>query len=75
MSLYSVVTSSSYLKKIIALAIMQNGIWLFFISMTYRDGIVANPLPHVLMLTAIVVGAATLAIAVSLMIGIKNERE
>lgn len=74
-SLYVVSTSKSNFKKIIALTILQNAIWLFFIAMAYiKSADIANPLPHVLMLTAIVVGVSTLAVAVALMIRIKNGR-
>jgi len=39
----------------------------------YVDKVFSNPLPHVLMLTAIVVGIATTALALALVVRIKEE--
>jgi multicomponent Na+:H+ antiporter subunit C len=38
-----------------------------------EDVVYSNPLPHVLMLTAIVVGVATLALGLALVVRIKEE--
>ena len=86
--LYGCFIANSFLKKTISLSIFQGAILLFFISLgKIANGKApilecldfskcpenfASPLPHVLMLTAIVVGLATLAVALSLIIRIKN---
>jgi multicomponent Na+:H+ antiporter subunit C len=86
LSLYSIATSKNLLKKIISLAIFQSSVLLFFITMAkvsdagapilkcldYNNcpNIYSNPLPHVLMLTAIVVGVAGLAVGIALIIRI-----
>lgn len=86
--LYGVAVNSNYLKKLISLGVFQAGVIMFFIAiakvknasapilkcldMDKCDKVVANPLPHVLMLTAIVVGVATLAVGLSLIIKIKE---
>ena len=41
--------------------------------MCIRDSIYSNPLPHVLILTAIVVGIATTALGLALIIKIREE--
>ncbi len=87
--LYGTTNSNNYLKKLIGLGILQTGVILFFISIAkVRGGKVpilacenfascpqtlVNPLPHVLMLTAIVVGVATLAVGLSLITRIREE--
>ncbi len=86
---YGIAVNGNYFKKLISLGIMQAGVIVFFISVAKVQNasapvmdclnfdkcgkLVANPLPHVLMLTAIVVGFATLAVGLSLVVRIKNE--
>ena len=68
---------------IVGLTIFQTSVFIFYISMANVDGGTApiladdivqysNPLPHVLILTAIVVGLATTALALSLVVRIKE---
>lgn len=77
--------SNNLIKKVVGLNIFQTSIILFYISIakitngtipkldhTNKDIIYTNPLPHVLMLTAIVVGIATTAVAFALIIKIKK---
>ena len=75
--LYTVTRRPNLIKKIIGLNLFQNGVFLFYISigMAERgqppillDGqhVYANPLPHVLILTAIVVGVSTMAVGLAL---------
>jgi multicomponent Na+:H+ antiporter subunit C len=75
--LYVVISHGNLLKKLIGLALFQVGVFLFFISLGKVDGgsapIIAagvetysHPLPQVLILTAIVVGVATLAVGLAL---------
>ncbi|ADE29797.1 Na+/H+ antiporter subunit C [Rickettsia prowazekii] len=75
--LFIMLTSQNYIHKIIGLGIFQSPVLLFFLSIgkiktggvpILRDGIntYTSPLPHVLILTAIVVGFATLSVALSL---------
>ena len=84
--LYMLVESENLVKKVIGMNIFQTGIFLFFISLAYVDGgsppIVGadaqagahvSPLPHVLILTAIVVGVALTAVALALIIRIYAE--
>ena len=40
---------------------------------SYKDSLYSNPLPHVLILTAIVVGVATTALGLALILRIKGE--
>jgi multicomponent Na+:H+ antiporter subunit C len=76
LSLYKTITAESNFKKIVALAILQNAIWLFYIVIAVQkkaQAVISNPLPNVLMLTAIVVGIATLALGVALLVRMKRE--
>ena len=76
LSLYVLAANVGYFKKIISLTIMQNAIWLFFImgGAYHKDlKIYSNPVPNVLMLTAIVVGISTFAVAIALLMRIKRE--
>lgn len=84
--LYGMLVKRNYVKKVIGMTIFQAAIILFFIIAGYKDeGTVPvrdpnlstenvdayiNPLPHALMLTAIVVGVATVGVALSLLIRI-----
>ena len=82
--LYIVIANSNIIKKIIGLSIFQSSVFLLYISFGKIDGasapIVAsnieqysNPIPHVLILTAIVVGVATTAVALALAVRIHAE--
>jgi multicomponent Na+:H+ antiporter subunit C len=79
--LYIVISHRNLLKKLIGLSIFQAGVFLFYISLGKVTGgtapIIAegietysHPLPHVLILTAIVVGVATLALGLALAVRI-----
>jgi multicomponent Na+:H+ antiporter subunit C len=84
--LYGVIVKRNLVKKVIGLSIFQSAIILFFIIAAYKDKSTVpildprievtnadayiNPLPHTLMLTAIVVGVATLGVAFALLIRI-----
>ncbi len=78
---YIVIAHGNLIKKIVGLNIFQTSVFILYISMgNVRDGAVpilaegietySNPLPHVLILTAIVVGVATTALALSLIVRI-----
>lgn len=81
--LYIVIAHGNLIKKLIGLSIFQTSVFIFYISMAKVDGGTApilaegisqysNPLPHVLILTAIVVGIATTALGLSLVVRIKE---
>jgi multicomponent Na+:H+ antiporter subunit C len=81
--LYTVISHTNLIKKIAGLYIFQTAVFLLYISMGVVDGgtapiakqgftIYANPLPQVLMLTAIVVGVATTALAFALIVRISE---
>lgn len=80
---YIVISANNLVKKIVGLNIFQTSVFMLYISMGKVSGgtapIVAegvtqysNPLPHVLILTAIVVGVATTAVGLSLIVRIKR---
>jgi multicomponent Na+:H+ antiporter subunit C len=79
--LYVVISHGNLLKKLIGLTLFQAGVFLFFISLGKVDGgsapiisdeveTYSHPLPQVLILTAIVVGVATLAVGLALSVRI-----
>ncbi|MDD9936797.1 MAG: cation:proton antiporter subunit C [Myxococcales bacterium] len=84
--LYIMIARDSLVKKVMGLNIFQVSVIMFYVSMgKVRGGtapilpeggaegvLFSNPLPHVLMLTAIVVGIATTALALALVVRIKE---
>ncbi|HET9662927.1 MAG TPA: cation:proton antiporter subunit C [Burkholderiales bacterium] len=81
--LYILIARTNLLKKLIGLAIMQTSVYLLYIAPGKLIGATApiiadgfarysNPLPHVLILTAIVVGVATLALGLALVVRIRE---
>lgn len=80
---YIVIAQGNLIKKIVGLTVFQTSVFIFYISMAKVDEGTApilanditqysNPLPHVLILTAIVVGIATTALGLSLVVRIKE---
>ena len=80
---YTVISRGNLIKKIAGLNIFQTSVFFLYISIGNVTGgttpIVAdgfeqysNPLPHVLILTAIVVGVATTALGLALVVRIKE---
>lgn len=84
--LYIIVSRSNMIKKLVGLSIFQTSVYLLYISPAKVIGgtapiiiesappgqLYANPLPHVLILTAIVVGVATLALGLALVVRINE---
>ena len=79
--LYAVTASANLVKKVMGLSIFQSAVFVLYISIGAVEGATApiadashgayaNPLPHVLILTAIVVGVATAALALALVVRI-----
>jgi multicomponent Na+:H+ antiporter subunit C len=79
--LYVVMAKPNLVKKLIGLAMFQSAAFLLYITMDKVDGgtapiiladapdqIYSNPLPQVLILTAIVVGIATLALGLAIVV-------
>lgn len=80
---YVVIARGNLVKKIVGLNIFQTSVFLLYISMGKVEGgtapivhnndtVYSNPLPHVLILTAIVVGVATTALGLALVVRIKE---
>ena len=80
---YTVISRGNLIKKIVGLNIFQVSVFMLYISIgNVKDGatpiledgisIYSNPLPHVLILTAIVVGVATTALGLALVVRIKE---
>lgn len=81
--LYGMIAKKNLIKKIISMNIFQVSVFLFYISMGKIKGgtapiywekaiIYDNPIPHVLILTAIVVSISTTAVALALVILIQK---
>lgn len=85
--LYAAIARGNLVKKVVGLSLFQTGIFVFYISLGVREGATApifvehadaairyaNPLPHVLILTAIVVSVSTMAVALAIIVNIKRE--
>ena len=80
---YIVISANNLVKKIVGFNVFQTSVFMLYITMGKVSGGTApivtegvtqysNPLPHVLILTAIVVGVATTAVGLSLIVRIKN---
>jgi multicomponent Na+:H+ antiporter subunit C len=83
--LYCILARTNIIKSLIGLTIFQSAVFLLYISMDKIDGgtapiiqegvenqVFANPLPQVLILTAIVVGISTTALALAVTVRIKE---
>ena len=81
MGFYIVIANGNLIRKLIGLNIFQASVFILYISMGYLTGGTAPiyseaytqysaPLPHVLILTAIVVGIATTALGLALTVRI-----
>jgi multicomponent Na+:H+ antiporter subunit C len=82
--LYIVVARGNLLKKIVGLNLFQVAVFMLYISMGKISGgtapilidnpdqLYSNPLPHVLILTAIVVGVATTSLGLALIVRINE---
>jgi len=80
---YVLISRGNLVKKVAGLSMFQTSVFILYISMGVVQGgtvpilvdgaqIYSNPLPHVLILTAIVVGVATMAVALALVIRINE---
>ncbi len=83
LGLYIVVSRGNLVKKIVGLNVFQTSVFLLYISIGKVEGgtapiieagysVYSNPLPHVLILTAIVVGVATSALGLALVVRIRE---
>ena len=87
--LFMVIARANLVKKMIGLSIFQTSVFMLYISIGKVTGgtapifpldmkvdpdvVYSNPLPHVLILTAIVVGIATTSLGLALIIRIREE--
>jgi multicomponent Na+:H+ antiporter subunit C len=83
---YAVIAKVNLIKKLIGLSLFQSAVFLLYITMGRIDGgtapiftsnngasVFSNPLPQVLILTAIVVGISTLALGLGIVVRIREE--
>lgn len=81
--LFIVMARGNLIKKLIGLSIFQTSVYLLYIAPAKLLGgtapiisgsfkVYSNPLPHVLILTAIVVGVATMALGLALAVRIRE---
>lgn len=82
---YAVLAKGNLIKKLLGLSIFQSAVFLMYITMNKVDGgtapiiqkgvydqVFSNPLPQVLILTAIVVGVSTTALGLAMVVRIKD---
>ncbi len=81
--LYIVIARGNMIKKLVGLGLFQTSVYLLYITpgkilggtppiLGEGLGPYSNPLPHVLILTAIVVGVATTALGLALIVRIRE---
>ena len=83
---YAVVAKTNLIKKLIGLSMFQAAVFLLYITMGkasggtapilqkgVTDAVFSNPLPQVLILTAIVVGISTTALGLGIIVRINEE--
>ena len=83
---YAIVAKVNLIKRLIGVSLFQSAVFLLYIAMSkvtggtapiLQDGMVdqvfSNPLPQVLILTAIVVGISTTALGLGIVVRIKEE--
>jgi len=83
---YAVMAKLNLIKKLIGLSMFQAAVFLLYITMSKVNGgtapiiqngaenqLFSNPLPQVLILTAIVVGISTTALGLGIVVRIKEE--
>ncbi len=81
--MYVIIARGNLVKKLVGLSIFQTSVYLIYISpgkilggtapiIAEGFSVYSNPLPHVLILTAIVVGVATLALGLALVVRINE---
>jgi multicomponent Na+:H+ antiporter subunit C len=81
--LYVVMARGNLIKKLVGLSVFQTSVYLLYIApgklvggtapiLSPQYTVYSNPLPHVLILTAIVVGIATLALGLAIAVRIKE---
>ena len=81
--LFIVIARGNLIKKLVGLGIFQTSVYMLYIAPGKLIGgtapivseafrVYSNPLPHVLILTAIVVGVATLALGLALVVRIRE---
>lgn len=86
LGVYGMVLSKNYMKKLMAMNVIQVAVIYFYLCFAQKDGAMIpiqngittdpsmyiNPLPHGLMLTAIVVSLGTTGVAIALLMRIKE---
>ncbi|MDO9225694.1 MAG: cation:proton antiporter subunit C [Pseudomonadota bacterium] len=81
--LFIVMARGNLIKKLIGLSVFQTSVYLLYVApgklvggtapiLAPQYSVYSNPLPHVLILTAIVVGVATLALGLALAVRIRE---
>lgn len=83
LGLYTMLDSPNLIKKVIGLNLVQVSVFLVFVSAGYTEGAApplltldgphANPLPHAIVLTAIVIGVSLTAVALALVVRLYDD--
>lgn len=88
LGIFGMITCKNYMKKMMCMNVMQIAVILFFLAFAQKSGAMipvldeadavaeaveyVNPLPHALMLTAIVVSLGTTGVALALLMRLKE---
>jgi len=72
LGLYAVIVHPHLLRKILAVNVMGSGVFLLLVALAKRSNSV-DPVPHAMVITGIVVAISATALAVTLMLRVKDE--
>lgn len=68
LGLYTVIVRAHLLRKILALNVMAGGVFLILVALAGRTATTADPVPHAMVITGIVVAVAATALTLTLML-------
>jgi multicomponent Na+:H+ antiporter subunit C len=71
---FGVIALRHLLRKILALNLLSAGVFLFLVSAAVRDNGFADPVPHAMVITGIVVSVSSTALALALVSRIHSAR-
>lgn len=68
LGLYALIIHTHLLRKILAVNVMGNGVFMVLVALAKGSGDVVDPVPHAMVITGIVVAVSATALALILML-------
>lgn len=72
LGLYALIVYSHLLRKILALNVMGSGVFLLLVALASRTNGTPDPVPHAMVITGIVVAISATALALALMVRLRD---